>query len=102
MSRRCPFCHVVRGRICVSLQQLRPTDVVGTGETIHAPARGCACPALAWVVAGPAHWGRVKQMVAANKAALAWVPGGIGALQGVGWGPEFRVVTRARARPAPL
>jgi RNA polymerase sigma factor (sigma-70 family) len=24
------------------------------------------------------------------------VPGGIGALQGVGWGPEFRVVTRAR------
>jgi hypothetical protein len=43
-----------------------------------------------------------ETMVAANKAALAWVPGGIGALQGVGWGPEFRVVTRARARAAPL
>jgi hypothetical protein len=25
-------------------------------------------------------------------------PGGIAALQGVGWGPEFRVVTRARPR----
>jgi hypothetical protein len=28
--------------------------------------------------------------------ALASVPGGMGALQGAGWGPEFRVVTRAR------
>jgi hypothetical protein len=37
-----------------------------------------------------------ETMVAANKAARTRSPGGIGALQGVGWGPEFRVVTRAR------
>jgi hypothetical protein len=81
MSRGCPFCYVVHGRICVGLQH-PPTyrrDSFDAGAAIHAPGPG-SCPALAWVVARPGHGPR-ETMIAANKRRLGLGPGHSGSGQ---------------------
>ena len=68
MSRRCPFCHIVHGRICVSLQH---PDL----QTSLAPARrSMRRPVVVHVRPWPGSWpglriGPRETTVAANKAA---------------------------------
>jgi hypothetical protein len=100
MSHHCPFCHVVHGRICVSLQypstyrghwRRRDDPCAGPGLCKFGPGlgRGQAC------ALGPR-----ETMVAANKRPLGPGPGGVPA-----WampvGGRDGAHRRGRPRPSP-